>query len=161
MRTRLGARSKWSPQSLVIAPPCSRRNGSCASRLKANHRVARTSNYDKFPYVAVPDSSRACVRGWPAISARLKEKIAARASGKVTIVIECYLGVDEEAVLSELSAALRPAASFRARDAMLPPTEIDQLVAPFLGGDDPVFGFLCGLKLPQFFDPLEIDRLRK
>lgn len=34
---------------------------------------------------------------------------------------------------------------------MLPPEQIDALAAPFLGGDDPVFGFLCGLTLPQFF----------
>jgi mannose-6-phosphate isomerase class I len=34
--------------------------------------------------------------------------------------------------------------------------KIDALVAPFLGGNDPVFGYLSGLALPNFFD---IERL--
>ena len=43
--------------------------------------------------------------------------------------------------------------ALQAAEAMLPPSRIEALVAPFLGGDDPVFGFLSGLTLPQFFDP--------
>ena len=44
---------------------------------------------------------------------------------------------------------------------MLPAEQIDRLVEPFLGGDDPVFGWLSGLKLPQFFDPARTAALRQ
>jgi mannose-6-phosphate isomerase class I len=46
-------------------------------------------------------------------------------------------------------------------EAMRSPEAIDSLVAPFLGGDDPVFGFLGGLTLPQFFEDTKVARLRE
>jgi mannose-6-phosphate isomerase class I len=116
----------------------------------------RKSNYDKFPKVAVPGASNACVQGWDAIASQLRQAIAGRERKKIVFTIECYPGVHEASVLAELSGRLSPALAIHARDAMLPAERIDALVAPFLGGDDPVFGFLSGLKLPQFFDS---DRL--
>jgi mannose-6-phosphate isomerase class I len=120
----------------------------------------RTPNYDKFPYVRVPDGDHACVQGWAAVADRLRRAIAERAAGKTVLVVECYTGVDEEMVLRELGARLSPALTLHAADAMLPSDEIDALVKPFLREDDPVFGFLCGLTLPQFFDSAKLDRLR-
>ena len=75
-------------------------------------------------------------------------------------MVECYAGVDKAAHLWELIRGLKPTTTIHAREAMRSPEEIDQIVAPFLGGDDPVFGFLCGLKLPQFFDDAKLHRLR-
>ena len=54
--------------------------------------------------------------------------------------------------MAELKARLAPVLAVEACRAMLAPDRIDKLVAPFLGGDDPVFGFLTGLTLPEFFD---------
>jgi mannose-6-phosphate isomerase class I len=112
----------------------------------------RTSTYDKFPFVSVPGGEQACVSGWPAIAARLNQAIARRGGRKTVLAVECYAGVNEEEVLRQFEAALKPAFALRAGQAMLPAEKIDALVAPFLGGDDPVFGFLSGLTLPQFFD---------
>jgi mannose-6-phosphate isomerase class I len=112
----------------------------------------RTSTYDKFPFVSVPGGEQACVSGWPSIAARLNQTIAQRGGRKTVFVVDCYAGVDEEEVLRQFQAELKPAVSLRASQAMLPPEKIDALVAPFLGGDDPVFGFLSGLTLPQFFN---------
>jgi mannose-6-phosphate isomerase class I len=75
------------------------------------------------------------------------------------LVVECYLGVDEVLVLDELKSRLAPVLVLRAADAMLAPEEVDALVAPFLGGDDPVFGFLSGFTLPQFFDGQKLARI--
>lgn len=119
------------------------------------------SNYDKFPFVAVADGETACVQGWEAIAARLQQAVAQRRHNKTVLVVECYPGVDETQVLAELQARLRPAQVIDARAALLPPERIDALVAPFLGGNDPVFGFLSGLKLPEFFDPEKIQQLRQ
>jgi mannose-6-phosphate isomerase class I len=121
----------------------------------------RKSNYDKFPSVQVPGEEKAAVQGWDAIGNRLRQAVSERNQRRVVVVIETYIGVDESQILNELKIRLKPVACFAAGEGMLPPQEIDQLVAPFLGGTDPVFGFLSGLKLPQFFDPNRVANLRK
>jgi mannose-6-phosphate isomerase class I len=119
------------------------------------------SNYDKSPCVSVPDGGNACVSGWDAIAERLREAIANRAARKTVVVIECYPGVHEEEVRRELADRIRPALTLRAADTLLPPERIESLVAPFLGGDDPVFGFLSGLDLPRFFDEHRLRQSRQ
>jgi mannose-6-phosphate isomerase class I len=46
------------------------------------------------------------------------------------------------------------------REAMLSAAEIDLLVAPDLGGDDPIFGFLTRLTLDQFFSRDKMSSVR-
>ncbi|QEH34402.1 hypothetical protein OJF2_29410 [Aquisphaera giovannonii] len=118
----------------------------------------RKSTYDRSPFVAVPGGEDACVTGWDAVAARLEGAVAGRRTSRPVLAVECYPGVHEDAILGELRTRMEPALVVRAGDAMLPPEAVDALVAPFLGGDDRVFGFLCGLTLPQFFDA---DRLRR
>jgi mannose-6-phosphate isomerase class I len=118
------------------------------------------SGYDKFPFLAVPNSAGACTVGWEACADRLRRQIAERNSHRTVLVVECYPGVDEEEVLHQLQQRLSPVLTLRAAEALMPASRIDDLVAPFLGGDDPVFGFLSGLVLPQFFDPERVAHLR-
>jgi len=110
-----------------------------------NHRP----NYDKAPFVSVPGHT--CEVGWDSIAARLGGRVA----------VECYPGVREADILKELKLRLKPAVVILARDAMLPAAKIERLVAPFLGGEDPVFGHLTNLKLEQFFDPQKISQLQR
>ncbi len=119
------------------------------------------SDYDKFPFVAVPGGAGAAVAGWPQIAARLQHALAERGAGKTVLVVECYAGVHADDVLRELTHRLAPSLSIHAREAMLPPEAVDRLVEPFLGGDDPVFGRLSELELPQFFDSEKVARLRR
>ena len=121
----------------------------------------RKPNYDKFPFVAVPGGETACVQGWDAIASRLQQTVARRNQGKTVLVVECYTGVNEMQVLAELEVRLKPALTVAVHEALLPPNQIDTLVAPFLGGNDPVFGFLSGLTLPEFFDANKIAVLRE
>lgn len=114
--------------------------------------VVKPSRYDKFPAVPVPNAGDACVVGWDAIGERLRQAIARRGTRRTVLVVECYPGIDVEGVRQELERRLRPVLTLRAAEAMLSPTAVDALVEPFLGGDDPVFGFLSDLTLPQFFD---------
>jgi mannose-6-phosphate isomerase class I len=120
----------------------------------------RTPNYDKFPFVQVPDGETGCVQGWNDIAARLHQSIVRRTSKKTVVVVECYTGVDELLILREIQTRLAPVLMLRAAEAMLAPGEIDRLTAPFLGEDDPVFGFLSGLTLPQFFSDEKLGQLR-
>ncbi len=119
-----------------------------------------TSNYDKYPAVAVPDSQGACVTGWRAIAQRLQQAIARRNAPKTVVAIECYPGVDPAQILAELAPHLKPTGSQLTTEALLPSESIATLVRPFLGGNDPVFGFMGGLELPDFFDKSAVARLR-
>ncbi|MGH8024454.1 MAG: class I mannose-6-phosphate isomerase, partial [Limisphaerales bacterium] len=122
--------------------------------------LGRIANYDKFPAIAVPSSENACVAGMENCAARLRQAIVRRKAPKTILVVECYPGVDWAAIRADLERALAPALVVNATDALLPPDRIDALVAPFLGGNDPVFGFLCDLSLPQFFDAERLDYFR-
>lgn len=112
----------------------------------------RHSNYDKFPFVPVPDAAGTCVSGWSNIAAAVQLAIQRKHSKKTIVIVECYPGVDEQVVLAELKSRLKPVLSLRAREAMYLPERIDALVAPFLGDEDSVFGFMSNLALPNFFD---------
>jgi mannose-6-phosphate isomerase class I len=116
--------------------------------------------YDKHPVLDVPDSADACVAGWDAIAGRLRAAVDARRARRTVLAVECYAGVDEDEVARELATRLSPSLLVRACESLRPAAEIDSLVAPFLGGDDPVFGFLSGLTLPQFFDGHRLERVR-
>src|ERR1700753_1880279 len=107
------------------------------------------ANYDKFPKISVPNSAGKCVAGWQNCAERLDVAISRRAARRTVLVVECYPGVNETEIIGELSARLKPALVVRAEEAMLESASIDTLVAPFLGGNDRVFGFLSGLALPQ------------
>jgi mannose-6-phosphate isomerase class I len=123
--------------------------------------MTRRSNYDKFPCVRVPGDEYAITVGWAEICERLRRAIAGRGRPKTTLVVECYAGVHEAELLRQLKTQLAPVLTLNARDAMLPAEQIDRLVEPFLGGDDPVFGWLSGLELPQFFDREKLAGLRR
>ena len=121
----------------------------------------RTTGYDKFPCVEVPASDGLSWTGWDAIARRLTNALAGRGGGRNVLVVECYTGVDETTVLRELGSRLSPVLTLDVRQAMLPPDAIDRLVAPFLGGNDPVFGYLANLTLPQFFDPARVKAIQE
>jgi len=116
--------------------------------------------YDKFPFVQVPDGEKSCVQGWAEIVARLRQVIHRRAAKKTVVIVDCYTGVDVAMITKEVRSGLAPTRIFQAEEALLTAEQIDDLVAPFLGGNDPVFGFLSGLTLPQFFNPEKLDAMR-
>ncbi len=108
----------------------------------------------------VPATGGLCFAGWDRCAERLRQTISERDSRKTVLVVECYPGVDIAEVTHQLQERLQPAQVLQASAAMLRPEQIDHLVEPFLGGDDPVFGFLSGLVLPQFFDQAKLQVLR-
>ena len=110
----------------------------------------RKSNYEKFPFVQVSDSSDAVAIGWDAIGARLRAGIAALGKSRTIVAVECYPGVLHDEVLNGLQNQLKPARVILSEDGMLPPEQIDALVARDLT-DDPVFGHLTQLQLTDFF----------
>lgn len=118
----------------------------------------RLPNYDRHPFVPATGGDAACFVGWDAIADRLYRQTAQRA--RTILVVDCYTGVDVDEVRQALSQRLKPDLIVDSRDAFLPPDRIDCLVSPFLGGEDPIFGFLCGLEMEQFLDDEKVKSLR-
>jgi mannose-6-phosphate isomerase class I len=121
----------------------------------------RSSNYDKFPVIAVSGGDAACVRGWEAVGQRLGQAADHLGRRKRGLAVECYPGVDETDVANQLAAQLKPRLLIRACQALKPESEIEGLCRPFLGGNDPVFGYLSNLSLPQFFDGEKVSALAR
>ncbi|MBL9215185.1 MAG: class I mannose-6-phosphate isomerase [Opitutaceae bacterium] len=122
----------------------------------------RAANYDKFPCIAMPaPHAEHYWQGWPAVGRRLREAVAAGGWKQAVVAVECYSGVFAEEVREGLRAAMRPDLLLDSARALKPPAEVDQLVAPYLGGDDPVFGRWCEeLELADFFDAAGAAALR-
>jgi mannose-6-phosphate isomerase class I len=120
----------------------------------------RRPNYDKTPVVPVAGHDADCRCSWPAIMQTLREA-AGSASKKTVIAIECYPGVFEQEIIAAIREHLSPRQIFFSTEAFLPPEEIDRLVAPELGGDDPIFGVMTRLTLDRFFDTEKQAALRR
>jgi mannose-6-phosphate isomerase class I len=90
--------------------------------------------------------------------------LAERIHGQRCVVLDGYGGVLWENFRLNLDAALSrlgvQAAWIDARDALLPEAEIDAMIAPFLGGDDPIFGTRYTGNLRDFFDGEWLAALR-
>jgi mannose-6-phosphate isomerase class I len=117
----------------------------------------RQSNYDKRPFVQASANEQECKAGWTEIGAQLRAIIG---SARKIICIDCYPGVFVDDVVAGLDSQLGPSIVIRTHDLLKAPAEIERLTKPFLGADDPVFGRLTTLSLPDFFDPAKIAEAR-
>ena len=121
----------------------------------------RTPNYDKFPEVRIPQSAQSACQSWAAIAARLRESLPVDGrTGGTVLAIECYTGVFEDEIRRGLLEAFGSAIWIDTHEAMLPTGNIERLVAPDLGGEDPVFGHLTRLTLEDFFSSEKLELLR-
>lgn len=121
----------------------------------------RAPNYDLRPSVPLPPGHDAEVwTGWDDIALRLAASLAGRK--RAVLAVECYPGVHVDDVLGELGRRLRPAGTRDSRHAFKAEAVVDALVAPSLGGNDPVFGYLNQtLSLADFLDPAKLADLRR
>jgi mannose-6-phosphate isomerase class I len=112
----------------------------------------RSSNYDKFPVIAVDSPPDSAWTGWQAVAQRIASEFS---RGATRIAIECYPGVSEDTILSALDSVLRPASIARTSTIWKDPAELDRLVARDLT-DDPVFGRMNGFTIDDFADPIRL-----
>jgi mannose-6-phosphate isomerase class I len=120
--------------------------------------------YDKFPSIPVPSPSAAeCWRGWDAICAEVNAAGGRKHAGheRLVIAIECYTGLHEDEVHGALVRGLAAQHFVESHDAFKTPAQIDRVVAPYLGGDDPIFGFYTPLTFQEFLEPAKLAALRQ
>ena len=84
------------------------------------------------------------------------DSLAQRIVGQKAVIVDGYVGVRFEPFVRELEAALSRAGisarCWNMDQSLKSEREIDELTAPWLGGDDPLFGFRTPLHLADFFD---------
>jgi mannose-6-phosphate isomerase class I len=92
------------------------------------------------------------------------ESLATEIQKNKTIIIDGYLGVFYENVKNKLQNNFEKLGLktnwIDTSQALKPEAEIDQLIAPYLGGDDPVFGTRTTLNLVDFFQPSKLESLK-
>ncbi len=80
------------------------------------------------------------------------------------VVIDGYVGVFwnqlAEAVGAELNKKGVKAYWYHTDAAMRSPEEIDKMIVPFLGGDDPIFGKITDKKLKDWFDEDKLNKIK-
>ena len=90
--------------------------------------------------------------------------LAHKLVGQRRIIIDGYIGVFWDHFrdcLNEALVALGVQATWQSvENAFIPESEIDELIAPFLGGDDPIFGRRFTKSLNDFFDPAKLAALK-
>src|SRR5438270_11252081 len=119
----------------------------------------RTGSYDKFPVVEIPDGGEQAWHGWPEICCKLFSAIDATSTP--VLAIECYPGVFQKEIGEALRAGRPDIKLIDMHDALLSEKEIAQLIAPFGGGDDPIFGFTSNLTLRSFFESHRLNEIHE
>ncbi|HEY1684473.1 MAG TPA: class I mannose-6-phosphate isomerase [Tepidisphaeraceae bacterium] len=120
------------------------------------------SSYDRYPAIAAaPGKQSECWRGWEAICAQIRQTIAAKSENRLIIAVECYTGLREN-ILVKLAQGLPEVEHFfHTKYVFKSPEEIDRLVAPWLGGNDPLFGHFSTLELADFVDGEKVRQYRQ
>lgn len=118
------------------------------------------ASYDKHPESLVPGTAGQAWRGWPPVLAALRDAIARLRNGRerFVVAVECATGLLPE-VRASLAQGLGADAWFDAVDAWIDPAEWEARAAPYLGGDDPLFGFLSPLTIDSLLDPGRVKHL--
>ncbi|MFB2926569.1 class I mannose-6-phosphate isomerase [Aeromonas hydrophila] len=118
------------------------------------------SNYDKFPEVVVAGHEGAACAGWDAIAHELVAKVNGQDRAKVVLVIDCYHGVDQDELRSQLLTRFGPHTLIEVEQARLPESKVLAMLERFIT-EDRVFGVLAPHKMVEFFDPAALASLQR
>ncbi|MGH1410196.1 MAG: class I mannose-6-phosphate isomerase [Aeromonas sp.] len=118
------------------------------------------SNYDKYPEIAVAGYEDAACVGWDAIARHLLAKVNGQDRAKVVLVIDCYHGVDQVGLRTQLLEELGPHTLIDVEQARLPEPTVLEMLERFIT-DDRVFGVMAPHKMVEFFDPAALAHLQR
>ena len=111
-------------------------------------------SYDIYPTLQIEEGL--IFVGFDSLAERLKKERI--------VIVEGYTGVFYNWFREGLDQALRrlniQALWWEATAALKPAPEIDEMIKPFLGGDDPLFGTRATLELSDYFDPDKLGSIK-
>jgi len=111
--------------------------------------------YDVYPVHNIGDGR--IFRGYDSLAKALASESCVKLDG--------YIGIIFEDVKEKLNAAFERTGVkvhwINVKDAMKGAKEIDFLVEPYLGGDDPVFGRICPFQLTDFLVDVKLQQLSR
>ncbi|MCL3779330.1 hypothetical protein EMN47_02910 [Prolixibacteraceae bacterium JC049] len=98
---------------------------------------------------------------------KIKTGIASLVQGlanEKTLIIDGYIGVFYDEIHKQFTHEFeklgKKVAWFDVNTALKPVAEIDEMIAPFLGGDDPIFGKRTTLSLVDFFEQEKLNAIK-
>jgi mannose-6-phosphate isomerase class I len=116
-------------------------------------------NYDREPVVEIQAHAELCLQGWAEICARLAQGSALHRDGSFRIALECYPGVDLQALTATLQQHLPSAHVLNAETAFQSSSALRRQFETMLT-DDPVFAVMQPRDIAEFFDHHALERLR-
>lgn len=91
------------------------------------------------------------------------DSLALAIVNKKTVVLDGYVGVDWQEVRHKLNKELKKknlkASFFNIADCYKKEEELANMTAPFLGGDDPIFGHKTNLQLSEYFNNSKLSNI--
>lgn len=114
------------------------------------------SNYDKAPFVEVPEYQSDCTRGWQKIIEGLNKAISCIAKDNIAIVIDTYVGVNDDELVSAFESGLKHDSFFLSSSAMKDEKELKRMLHPDVTDDD-IFGYMTRFVLSDFFNTFKLE----
>jgi mannose-6-phosphate isomerase class I len=122
----------------------------------AKRTELRAGTYDIYP--AFPVASHSIGLGYDALASRIA------AVGAPAIMLDGFCGVFWPNVIHHLDASLNKLGIspvfLSIEQALRPAEQIDDILHPYLGGNDPLFGKRYPGKIREFFDPGRLEAMR-
>lgn len=120
------------------------------------------SNFDKYPSVSVTGDKNDCIVGWDLIGDQVNGSVISQLKNKskVVIVIDCYQGILNDEVVSNIKRTIPHDRFLLSNSAFRSEAEISELVYPDVT-DDQIFGFMTHLTIDEYFDPKKLSDFRK
>jgi hypothetical protein len=113
-----------------------------------------SGQYDIYPSFRMPDG----------LIHSGTESLARMIANVKNVIIDGYAGVFFGDLRESLDASLKKngikARWFDITNAIKSEAEINELIRPFLGGEDPLFGTRAGISITDFFDPVRLGSMR-
>lgn len=115
------------------------------------------SNYDKYPYVEISESSELCFAGWQHIFDEIMRLAELKGQSKTVICMDVYHGVDAAEMLDAIKAHLPAATVIQTNACLKDAAQIQQMVFPYVT-DDAIFGRINNLQIHDFFDGPKLEK---